>query len=76
MQISFKTISAFHTRHLQQDEVSLALRITSPTVTNTHQYTCKAAACRKPDLTTTDAGEYRKRAATQTWLQRSFYSLP
>lgn len=43
MQMSFKTITSFHTHHLQQD-VSLALHITSPAITNTHQHTCKAAA--------------------------------
>ena len=59
MQISFKTMTSFHTHRLQQDEVSLALRITSPTITNTHQYICKAAAYEKPDLTTTDAGGWR-----------------
>lgn len=58
--MSFKTMTAFHTHHLQQDEVSLALRITSPTITNTHQYICKAASSyKKPDLTATDAEGWR-----------------
>lgn len=36
--------------------MSLALQITSPATTNTHQCVCKAyAAYEKPDFTTTDA---------------------
>lgn len=56
IQIPFKAITVFHTQHLQQDEVPLALHITSATIINAHQYVCKAAAYKKPDLTTTDAG--------------------
>lgn len=75
MQISFKTITTFHTHHLQQDDVSLALHITSPAITNTHQHTCKAAAYLKPDITTTDAGEYRNRAVILTLALISLTAL-
>lgn len=44
IQIPFKAIPAFHTLHLQQDEVSLALHIMPATIMKTHQHVCKEAA--------------------------------
>lgn len=66
MQIPFKAITAFHTLHLQQCDVPLALNITSATIMKIHQHVCKAAAHKNPDLTTTDGGEYRNRSAIKS----------
>lgn len=71
IQILFKAITLFHSLHLQQDEVSLALHITSATIMKTHQHAKNLIL--QPLML--EPEEYRERFVINTWLQCSFYTL-
>lgn len=71
IQILFKAITLFHSLHLQQDEVSLALHTTSATIMKTHQHAKNLIL--QPLML--EPEEYRERFVINTWLQCSFYTL-